>query len=348
MQERVLVTGASGYLASWIVYSLLNRGMEVHGTVRNLHDQEKIDHLLKLGTEYPGKLKLFEADLLKPRSFDRAIVGCDLVIHSASPYLFEQPKSPEEQLLRPAMEGTRNVISSVERTPSVQRVVLTSSIVALYNSAREIHAAKARAVNTENINHSATPENNPYAYAKTRAEALAWELQQQQQRWSLVTIHPGAIFGPSLSRRMDSTSVTMMRQFLNGSFRRGVPRLWLGLVDVRDAAEAHVTAALRGESGSRYIAVAESLRLLDIARLIDTERFNLEQKLPTGEAPKWLLWLIAPLIGMRRRYIADNVNYPLAFDNQSSRNQLNLTYNAPAKTLNDHVAQLLSDKLVRE
>lgn len=345
MGEKVLVTGASGYLASWVVERLLRAGMEVHGTVRNLRDRYRVEHLEKLAADYPQNLQLFEADLLEPKSFDTAMEGCSLVIHTASPYLFEEPRDPEQQLLRPALEGTRNLLGSVEKTPSVRRVVLTSSVVALYDNAREVNESGAARVRTADINRRCTLESNPYAYAKTRAEQWAWQQQEKQQRWSLITIHPGAIFGPSLSRRTDSTSINMMRQFINGSFRRGVPRLWLGLVDVRDVAEAHVGAALRGEDRARYIVVSESLRLLDIARLIDAERFEITDKLPGGEAPKWLLWLIAPLLGMRRRYIADNVNFPLAFDNRSSREQLGLEYFKPAETLNDHVAQLVADGL---
>ncbi|WP_250458434.1 NAD-dependent epimerase/dehydratase family protein [Microbulbifer litoralis] len=345
MSERVLVTGASGYLASWVVEYLLREGLEVHGTVRNLHDRDKIEHLLELAAEYPQKLKLFEADLLVPKSFDPAMEGCSLVIHTASPYLFEEAKFPEEQLLRPALEGTQNVIDSVERTPSVRRVVLTSSVVALYDNAREVNEAGASLVKPDDINRSSSLASNPYAYAKTQAEQWAWQQQEKQQRWSLVTIHPGAIFGPSLSRRVDSTSINMMRQFINGSFRKGVPRLWLGLVDVRDVAEAHIKAALDGEDQARYIVVSESLRLLDIARLIDAERFNISDKLPTNEAPKWLLWFIAPLIGMRRSYISNNVNFPLEFDDETSRKKLKLEYFEPAKTLNDHVEQLFSDNL---
>lgn len=345
MGEKVLVTGASGYLASWVVERLLRAGMEVHGTVRNLRDRHRVEHLEKLAADYPQNLQLFEADLLEPESFDTAMEGCSLVIHTASPYLFEEPRDPEQQLLRPALEGTRNLLGSVEKTPSVRRVVLTSSVVALYDNAREVNESGAALVRTADINRRCTLESNPYAYAKTRAERWAWQQQEKQQRWSLITIHPGAIFGPSLSRRTDSTSINMMRQFINGSFRRGVPRLWLGLVDVRDVAEAHVGAALRGEDRARYIVVSESLRLLDIARLIDAERFEITDKLPCGEAPKWLLWLIAPLLGMRRRYIADNVNFPLAFDNRSSREQLGLEYFKPAETLNDHVAQLVADGL---
>lgn len=161
----------------------------------------------------------------------------------------------------------------------------------------------------------------------------------------MTSIHPGAIFGPSMSQRTDSTSIGMMRAFLDGSFRRGVPELWLGIVDVRDVAEAHVRAALAEEDERRFIVVAQSIRLLEIAELVDTERFGFADGLPRSEAPKWLLWLLGPLAGLGRRYVADNVGFPIAFDSSACRDDLGLALTPPARTVNDHIAQLVADGL---
>src|SRR5690242_3447251 len=81
----VLVTGASGYIASWIVRFLLEDGYTVRGTVRNPDRAEKLAHLNKLSDAHPGKLSLFKADLLDDGSFAEAMDGCQLVIHTASP-----------------------------------------------------------------------------------------------------------------------------------------------------------------------------------------------------------------------------------------------------------------------
>ncbi|UHJ55402.1 NAD-dependent epimerase/dehydratase family protein [Mycolicibacterium fortuitum] len=134
----VLVTGASGYIGSWIVRLLLEAGRTVHGTVRNPDKTTGLEHLHKLSSDHPGRLKLFKADLLEPSSFDDAMAGCELVMHTASPFLLSGFKDAQEALIRPALEGTRNVLNSVNRTDSVKRVVLTSSVVAIYGDAREI------------------------------------------------------------------------------------------------------------------------------------------------------------------------------------------------------------------
>ena len=133
----VLVTGATGYIASWIVKKLLERGFTVHGTVRNLNDLQKIEHLLQLRAEYPGRLMLFEADLMKEESFDEAMEGCEIVIHTASPFFVQHIKDPDKQLIQPAQLGTRNVLLTANQHPTVKKVVLTSSVAAIYGDAAD-------------------------------------------------------------------------------------------------------------------------------------------------------------------------------------------------------------------
>ncbi len=345
-RETIMVSGAAGYLASWIVAQLLEQGYRVHATVRDLQDHSKLQHLEALSIRYPGALQLFAADLLQPGSFDRAMTGCSVVIHTASPYFLERPREPGKQLIDPALEGTRNVLQSVNRCGTVKRVVLTSSVVALYNDACDLSASLLNTVQEEQTNANQDSSHNTYAYSKTVAEQAAWELCGAQSRWDMVTIHPGAIFGPSLSKRVDATSVSMMMQFLNGTFRGGVPRLWLGVVDVRDVATAHVQAALLPHARGRYIVAAKSLSLLAIAQCLEPQRYQLRNRLPRREIPKPLIWLIAPLVGMQRRYVARNVNFPIHFNNQRSIEDLGLEYRAVAKTLDDHMAQLVADGLL--
>ncbi|HEY0721200.1 MAG TPA: NAD-dependent epimerase/dehydratase family protein, partial [Gammaproteobacteria bacterium] len=212
--KTLLVTGAAGYMASWVVAQLLSEGHKVHGTVRQLRDKHKIQHLLDLAQRYPGRLELFEAELTQQGSFDRAMAGCSVVIHTASPYFLDKPQDPQKQLMHPARDGTLNVLASVERTPGVTRVVLTSSVAALYNDACDVGAAAGHTVQESDVNPNKDLHHNSYAYSKTIAEQAAWEAHGKQNRWELVTIHPGAIFGPSLSKRVDATSVTLMMQFL--------------------------------------------------------------------------------------------------------------------------------------
>jgi dihydroflavonol-4-reductase len=123
-ESPVLVTGASGFIASHLVSQLLERGYRVRGSVRSLAKQKDIAHLRAL----PGaeRLELFEADLLKDAAFDEAARGCSYVMHTASPYALEA-KDPQKDLVEPAVKGTRNVLASCKKAGTVKRVVLTSS-----------------------------------------------------------------------------------------------------------------------------------------------------------------------------------------------------------------------------
>jgi len=345
-EAPILVTGAAGYLASWVVAQLLEEGCRVHATVRDLGDAAKLAHLHALAARHPGRLVLFEADLLQPGSFDRAMQGCATAIHVASPYFLDPPSDFERQLLAPARQGTLNLIGSIERTPTLRRLVLTASVVTLYNDARDLAGRAGHTVGEDDCNRNRAPRHNPYAYAKTAAEHAAREACQAQSRWDLVTVHPGAIFGPSLSRRADPTSVGMLVRFVGGAFRSGVPRLRLGVVDVRDAAAVHVGAALRPDAQGRYIAVARSMSLLEIARTLRPQDAGLPDRLPRRELPTWLVWLAAPLAGMTRGYVRGNVGHAIGFDNRRSQSELGVRYRDPAQTFGEHLAQAARDGLL--
>lgn len=126
--STALVTGGTGFIGLYVVKLLLERGQRVHTTTRNLKDSKKNSPLIDLQAKHPGKLQLFEADLLEDGSFSKAMQGCDTVYHVASPFLVpQQIKDGLKDCVEPALQGTRTVLDSVNRTDSVRRVVLTSS-----------------------------------------------------------------------------------------------------------------------------------------------------------------------------------------------------------------------------
>jgi hypothetical protein len=95
-------------------------------------------------------------------------------------------------------------------------------------------------------------------------------------------------------------------------------------VDVRDVALAHKRAALMPQARGRYILVAQSLRLLEMAGLMRVQAAGLSNSLPRSEAPKWLMWLLAPWVGLERSYVARNVGFDIRFDNARSSVDLGL------------------------
>jgi FlaA1/EpsC-like NDP-sugar epimerase len=130
-----VVTGASGFIASMLVKQLCERGFMVRGTVRSLGDRAKVEHLYGLCPA--ERLTLHEADLLSDGSFESAIDGADIVFHTASPFFMGGFSDAQAELIEPAVNGTRNVISSAIAA-GVKRIVLTSSMAAIAECARPI------------------------------------------------------------------------------------------------------------------------------------------------------------------------------------------------------------------
>ncbi|MCP4441124.1 MAG: aldehyde reductase [Aureispira sp.] len=343
-KASVLVTGASGYIASWIVKYLLEGGYTVHATVRNKSKTVKIDHLLKMQANYPNQLKFFEADLLKKGTFEAAMQGCELVIHTASPFK-TKVKDAQKELIQPALDGTINVLDTVNKTSSVKRVVLTSSVVAIYGDAVDMENTAKGTFTEEHWNSTSNANHQPYPYSKTVAERKAWEMTDNQKNWDLVVINPGFVLGPSLSNRKDSTSTDFMCSMLGGDFKTGTPALVFGVVDVRDVAKAHVLAGTIPTAKGRHILSASSYSMLELA---DFLRKNYgDRKLPKKELPKFLIYMAGPLTaGLSWKYINKNVGYPLLFDNSYSIKDLGIQYREIETTLNDQAAQLIKDKLV--
>lgn len=121
--STALVTGGTGFIATYVVKLLLERGSSVHTTVRRLDDRAKCQPLLALQAEYPGKLEIFQADLLKDGSFNQAMQGCQVVYHVASPFSVpSQIKNGMKDCVEPALKGTRTVLESANRTHTASNV----------------------------------------------------------------------------------------------------------------------------------------------------------------------------------------------------------------------------------
>lgn len=343
--KPVLVTGATGYIASWVIRELLAEGLQVHGTVRSLADTAKYAHLTDLAATLPGTLRLFEADLLRSGSFSEAVSGCSVVFHMASPFIIRGIKNADTELVRPALEGTRNVLSAVNDEKSVQRVVLTSSVVAIFGDACDIRKTAKGVFDESYWNTTSSTSHQPYNYSKVLAEREAWGICKSQDRWDMVTVNPGLVVGPSLSPRTDSTSIGLMVSLAGGEFKSGTPGGKIGVVDVRDVALAHVRAAFRAEASGRYLLVNTSISFLDMANRL-RELFP-DYPLPRKEVPRWLFWLIAPLAGFTRRYVARNVGIDLNFDNRRSREELGIEYRDLTQTLVEQCQQAIDRGLVK-
>ncbi len=278
--NRVLLTGVTGYIGQHCAAELLRQGYEVVGTIRSRSkaDATRSD-IAKVAPV--DKLSFVETDLLSENGWDNAMKGCTYVLHVASPFFLEEPKD-ENELIAPAVDGTKRVINAAQRA-GVRRLVLTSStfaIIAGKDSGR--YGPEDWSDVSANI--------GAYAKSKTLAERAAWAAAKDGSM-ELTVINPGAVFGPSLGAKMDGQSVTMMTAMINGKMPM-IPDMSMGMVDVRDVARLHVKAMTAdGAAGKRFIAAsAEPIEMVTVANILKKAGYT---KVSSRKAPTLLLQVIA-------------------------------------------------------
>lgn len=337
----VMVTGATGYVAGWIVERLLEEGFTVHAAVRDPSNKEKLKYLDRAAEANPGQIVYFESDLLEEGSYDEAMADCEVVFHTASPFTLEV-EDPQRELVEPAKLGTRNVLEAANRTPSVKRVVLTSSCAAIYGDNADLENTPDGVFTEEVWNTSASLDHQPYSYSKTLAEKEAWEICEKQSRWDLVVVNPSLVVGPGLNPHGTSESFNLFRQLGDGTMKSGVPDMGMGVVDVRDLAEAHLKAAFTPEAKGRHIISGHNSSFPEIAETL-ADRFGDDYPIPRRKLPKWLVWLIAPMVNkaMTRKMVSRNVNRAWKADNTKSIRELGMTYRPLADSTNEFFQQLI-------
>ncbi|XP_019057376.1 PREDICTED: tetraketide alpha-pyrone reductase 1-like isoform X2 [Tarenaya hassleriana] len=245
---KVCVTGASGYLASCLVKQLLLEGYHVVGTVRDPRNEKKHAHLWEMeGAK--ERLHLVKVELMEEGGFDEAIMGCEGVFHTASPVL-SHSSDPQAELLKPAIEGTLNVLRSCKKNPSLRRVVLTSS------------SSTARIRDDFDPN---TPLDESswtdvelcqrlqmwYALSKTLSEQAAWKFSREN-RIDIVTVLPAFVIGPSLPSHLSCTASDVLGLLKGETNKLEWPER-MGYVHIDDVARAHILVYEHKAARGRYL-----------------------------------------------------------------------------------------------
>ena len=126
--EKVLVTGASGFIAEHCIIELLKNGYSVKGSLRTMNREQEVRDAVKTETD-DTKLEFCKLDLLEDDGWEDAMWDCDYLMHVASPFVIEDPKD-ENELIKPAKEGTLRALNAAKKA-GIKRVVLTSSVAAV-------------------------------------------------------------------------------------------------------------------------------------------------------------------------------------------------------------------------
>jgi len=287
--SEVLVTGGSGFINSHCILQLLAAGHRVRTTVRSLAREADVRALLRQGAAEPGeRLAFFAADLTGDAGWQEAVDGCDYVLHVASPLPTAVPKD-ENELIVPAREGTLRVLRAA-RDAGVKRVVQTSSFAAVGYG----HPVQAAAFDETVWTDPAGDDVQPYAKSKTLAERAAWDfIAREGGALELSVVNPVMVAGPVLGPDY-SASVLLVQRLMDGAVP-GCPRLYFGLVDVRDVADLHLRAMTDpAAKGERFLAVAgDFLSIVQIARILKARLGAAARRVPTREVPNFLVHLVA-------------------------------------------------------
>nr|CAD1831295.1 unnamed protein product [Ananas comosus var. bracteatus] len=261
-KERVCVTGAGGFAASWVVKLLLNNGYTVHGTVRDPNDESKNAHLKKLENASEN-LQLFKADLLDYNSVASAIAGCKGVFHVASPLPASKAPNPEEEILKPAVDGTLNVLKACAEA-KVRRVVVVSSCAAV-RANPNWPKGKIMDENCWSDKDYRRNTENWYALSKILAESAALDFGEKNGL-DVVTVCPCWIMGPMLQSTVNA-STSIFVNLLKGSSET-IQNKALDIVDVRDVASALLLAYEKPEASGRCICVSHHIKKRDLIDML--------------------------------------------------------------------------------
>ena len=282
--KKVLVTGASGFIAEHCIIELLKNGYSVKGSLRSMNREQEVRDAIKTGAN-DENLEFCKLDLLEDDGWEDAMWDCDYLMHLASPFVIEDPKD-ENELIKPAKEGTLRALNAAKKA-GIKRVVLTSSVAAV-NS----HMMSGTSDHTTwtDINSKYV---TPYQKSKTIAEKAAWDFynnQDNSNKMELAVINPGGVMGPQLGNDLGGASTQIVSQLISGKFPM-IPALSFPFIDVRDVAILHLKAMTTPDAdGKRFIAAhSKPTWMYEVAEVLSAAGY---EKIKLKKAPSFMLKLI--------------------------------------------------------
>lgn len=338
--DRVVVTGASGFVAKHLIGELLRAGYRVRGTVRNrtkLRNIQAAMDVLAPGAE--DRLEIVEADLLDDAGWAIAMEDAQAVMHVAAAIVAQEPRDAST-VIRPAVEGTERVLRFAQ-AEGIKRVVMTSSIATVgYGHGHE----KGARTYTEADFTDLTKLRRPWAYCigKTRAEQAAWAFASGRGM-SLTTIHPGAILGPATDPET-SISLGLVSGLLDG-LTPAMPRIGFAISDVRDVAAMHLAALQDPESiGQRYLCTGPYMSFEDVAAVLRAHYPDYPVTLKT--VPDWIMRVMA-LSGGPVRQIINDIGNQKHFDGAKGESLLGRPYRTNEDAVRSAAESLIRFNLVK-
>lgn len=273
--STIAVTGAAGFIGGWVVRDLLERGHRVRACVRDVHDDTKVGFLRAMNAHASGRLTLHSADLDVAGCFDDVFRGCDGVAHVSHVSTYD-----DVDYVRRTCD---HIVASIERSGSVRRVVVTSSLAAVISEADITELVRRPVCDEDRYPDESNPKRSPergqgYSIGKVVAQqAFSEAASASAAGWDALTICPADNVGPiqSAHQRTGGPWQQLIGRMVQGRCSifhgTGPYRPWMP-VDVRDDAACH-TGLLESDrvgNGERYLAWStERWGYEDIAHAID-------------------------------------------------------------------------------
>jgi len=330
-KPKVLITGISGYIGSHVCKTFLEHGgFEVRGTVRNKSNPKKIEPLQRgFGDELFKKLDIVEADLTNAESIDKAVAGCQYIVHTAAPVFdFTKVLDNEDEILKLNEEGTLAVMKAAQKH-KVKKVIITSSIAAIVGGNNKTTYTEDDWSNLE------VEGVSTYFKAKTLGEKAAWDFVdalEEKEKFAVATINPSIVLGPNITTAF-SESIDFGKQMLMGEIPM-CPKKDIAFVDVRDVSKAHLEAVLRDDAnGKRFILCAKNVMLFDLVKAME-EKFCDKYPVKAKELP-WIVPFIMRLWDKQMAELYEGWGKVTVFNGSRATEVLGIEYIGYEKSMQD-------------
>ncbi|OIS98434.1 PREDICTED: dihydroflavonol 4-reductase-like isoform X1 [Nicotiana attenuata] len=260
----VCVTGAAGFIGSWLVMKLLQRGYNVHATVRDPENKNKVKHLWEL-PKADSKLTLWKAELTEEGSFDEAIHGCQGVFHVATPMDFDS-KDPENEVIKPTIRGILNIIESCAKAKTVKRLVFTSSAgtVDIQQHQKLVYDES----NWSDLDFIYAKKMTGWMYfaSKILAEKAAWEATKAKNI-EFISIIPTLVVGPFITPTFPPSLITALSLITGNEAHYSIIKQGK-YVHLDDLCEAHIFLYEHPNAQGRFLCSSDHAIIYDVAKMV--------------------------------------------------------------------------------
>lgn len=328
MNQKILITGGTGFIGSHTVRKLLNEGHELHLIIRDMEKARQI-----FGES--ANLHFHPGDILNPESLRSAAQGCTTLVHCAAMVTLNLKN--KKQMLQVNEKGTENIVNLV-RSIGIRKVLFVSSCVTRFHPNQKVMTSESPLQNGF----------TPYAKSKSRGEKMILDLKNEDI--DVYISSPSSVIGP------DDPGLSEANNALIYMMNLAVPNCSGGFqfIDVRDLAEIHC-ALLNDESvPGLYMTGGHFFTWREMHLLV--QKLS-TRKIPLIPIPGFILRAVGRIVSLFQRLIGFtfHLTYEGALymtrwnvlDDRRTLEALGLSFRPAKQTLEETTSWLADNKYIR-